>query len=210
MPPNFDLEQPSPHLVCGIDEVGRGPLAGPVVAAAVIFKPGIDMHSHDILTMINDSKKLSAKKRAYICESLPDICDSAIGTASVADIDEHNIFQATFIAMKRAYDKLTTNISISPKMALIDGKFTPSLPCHTLPVIKGDQKSMSIAAASIIAKEYRDGLMAELADTHPYYGWEKNAGYGTKQHLQALQQYGVTPHHRKSFKPIHQLITTNN
>lgn len=206
MPPDFSIERQHSGLVCGIDEVGRGPLAGPVVACAAIIKP--DAFNHPALNLINDSKKISAKKRELICRDIDEIAHYAVGVASVEDIETHNIFQATFIAMKRAYDKLSKQMTAPPQTALIDGKFTPKLGCHCMPVIKGDQKSLSIATASVIAKQYRDTHMAELAEIHPHYGWEKNAGYGTKQHLSAIQTHGITLHHRKNFKPISEVLST--
>lgn len=197
--PNFDFEDAHNGLVCGIDEVGRGPLAGPVVAAAVILKPNARLS--DTLKMINDSKKLSAKLRTAIANELPNIAYIGIGAANVTEIDQHNIYQATFIAMQRAYDALCAK-TVAPSLALIDGNKAPKINCTTQTVVKGDQKSLSIAAASIVAKTHRDALMSKLAETYPQYGWERNAGYGTKMHLDALKQCGATPHHRKSFKPV--------
>ncbi len=204
--PNFTLEDCHLGQVCGIDEVGRGPLAGPVVAAAVILKP--QARTSECLKLINDSKKLSAKKRELINSELQDIALIGIGAANVAEIDEHNIYQATFIAMRRAYEQLCA-ISDAPVMALIDGNKAPQISCSTQTVVKGDQKSFSIAAASIVAKTYRDKLMQELAKTYPSYGWDRNAGYGTKQHLEALKIQGATPHHRKTFKPVYEVLSTS-
>jgi len=204
--PNFDIEQQFEGSVCGIDEVGRGPLAGPVVASAVIIRP--HQRNHPIFKTINDSKKVSAKKRAVIAEALPELAYVGLGSATIEEIDRVNIFQATFIAMQRAYEDLIASCPDKPVMCLIDGKFSPKLPCDSLPIIKGDQKSLSIAAASIIAKEHRDTLMKHLAIEHPHYGWERNAGYGTKQHIEALKSHGITIHHRKSFKPISEVNST--
>lgn len=202
--PNFDIEDRQNGLVCGIDEVGRGPLAGPVVAAALILKP--EARTAAFLNMINDSKKISEKKRTILYRELQNIAYIGIGAANVAEIDQHNIYHATFIAMQRAYKNLC-NGTVRPVMTLVDGNKAPDIPCPTQTVIKGDQKSVTIAAASIIAKTHRDNLMRTLAKTHPEYGWERNAGYGTKQHLEALKRCGATPHHRKTFKPVHEVIS---
>ena len=202
--PNFTFEDEHDGLVCGIDEVGRGPLAGPVVAAAVILKPQARLSPS--LKRINDSKKISAKIRALICKDLSEIAYIGIGSANVEEIDEHNIFHATFIAMQRAYSNLC-EATTPPTLALIDGNKSPKLVCNTKTVIKGDQKSFSIAAASIVAKTHRDALMSQLSQTHPEYGWERNAGYGTKQHIEALKRCGATPHHRKTFKPVSEVLS---
>ena len=206
MQPNFDIEDSFDGPVCGIDEVGRGPLAGPVVACAVILKDSF--LQSPVKTLIRDSKTLTARQRQKICAILPDVCYSAIGSASVEEIDEHNIYHATFIAMQRAHQSLCKTIKdMRIDVALVDGNRTPQLPCQAVPVVKGDAKSFSIAAASILAKEYRDDLMRELSEIHPHYGWERNAGYGTKQHKTALQAHGATEHHRKSFKPVYKVIS---
>lgn len=185
------------NTVCGIDEVGRGPLAGPVVAAAVILPRPLppELSGH-----IRDSKKLTAAKRARIAAAIRRFSVFAIGTACVEEIDRVNILNATMNAMTRAFEGLREKAPCSH--ALIDGNRAPKLPCETLTVVKGDQTSLSIAAASIIAKEYRDDIMRRLAAAHPVYGWDSNAGYGTKIHMEAIKQYGVTEHHRRSFSPI--------
>lgn len=183
--------------VCGIDEAGRGPWAGPVVAAAVIWREGAEIPSS-----LNDSKKLSTNKREALYELITAQAHFGIGEASAQEIDQLNILQATFLAMQRAFDAL----GHLPEMALIDGNHTPKLPCRALPIIKGDSKSPSIAAASILAKVTRDRQMAALADEFPAYGFERHAGYGTKQHSEALANYGITPHHRRSFAPIRKLL----
>ena len=201
--PNFDLEQEIGGIVCGIDEVGRGPLAGPVTASAVILPfdtPAV------ILKDINDSKKVSPKRRAELYDALHDYAQIGIGQASVDEIDEINILQATFLAMQRAVAALGG----TPALALVDGNRAPKLNIETRTVIKGDQKSLSIAAASIIAKHHRDCLMEELAQEYPHYAWESNAGYGTRAHMEGLHEYGVTPHHRKSFRPISELINATS
>tara|TARA_B100001778_G_C18298997_1_gene498942 strand:+ start:59 stop:664 length:606 start_codon:yes stop_codon:yes gene_type:complete len=190
----FDLSYDQP--VAGVDEVGRGPLAGPVVAAAVI----IDINN--IPDGINDSKKISKKRRLELCNEIIKYSIYSIAEASVEEIDQINILQASLIAMKRAIEGL----SKKPKTVLVDGKFKPrtSLPTHA--IIKGDSQSLAIAASSIIAKVYRDNLMSNLSKNYPDYLWEKNAGYGTKEHLLAIKKYGITPIHRKSFKPIYNIL----
>ena len=182
-------------IICGVDEVGRGPLAGPVVAAAVILPPDFP---ESILGKIRDSKKMSEKAREDIYEPLTQNCRYAIAEASVAEIDELNILWATMLAMQRAVAALDTPIDT----ALIDGNRAPKLSCAAETVIKGDDKSYSIAAASIIAKTHRDRFMQKLAVEFPGYGWERNAGYGTSEHLAALTQHGITKWHRTSFAPI--------
>ncbi|WP_171101395.1 ribonuclease HII [Ruegeria sp. HKCCD7255] len=199
--PSFDLEtalRDRGHLrIAGVDEVGRGPLAGPVVAAAVILNPD------DIPEGLNDSKKLTAKRRQALDKALREWAEIAIGEASVAEIDEHNILRASHIAMIRAVEALNP----APDYLLIDGNMIPrGLKIPSRAVVKGDAQSLSIAAASIIAKNWRDQVMVDLAQQHPGYGWDANAGYPTKQHREALQNLGVTPHHRRSFKPVHNIL----
>ncbi len=183
--------------IAGVDEVGRGPLAGPVVAAAVILNP------EDIPEGLNDSKKLTAKRRVAMDAAVRDRAEFAIADASVAEIDEHNILRASHLAMERAVAALDP----PPDYLLIDGNMIPrGLTIPAQAVVKGDAHSVSIAAASIVAKNWRDQLMVDLAQQHPGYGWEKNAGYPSKQHREALQKLGVTPHHRRSFKPVHNIL----
>lgn len=185
----------SGQLVAGVDEVGRGPLAGPVVACALILPPDLTL----LPAGITDSKKLSEKKRDALALELKACCSYALGSASAAEIDGINILQATFLAMRRAIAALP----LQPVHLLIDGPHLPkSLPCPATPVIEGDAKVLSIAAASIIAKVARDTEMKQLALAYPGYGWERNAGYGAPAHLAALQTLGVTPHHRRSFAPV--------
>jgi len=195
--PNFEhelrhIERLAGHIA-GVDEVGRGPLAGPVVAAAVILKPDC------IPDGLDDSKKLTEKKREAL---FPQIMDCAlaigIGEASVDEIDLVNIRQATHLAMARAVSAL----ALTPVFALVDGNDPPALlcPCETL--IGGDGLSVSIAAASIIAKVTRDRLMVKLHEDHPYYAWDRNKGYGTEDHMNGLRLHGCTTHHRKSFAPV--------
>ncbi|HVJ33145.1 MAG TPA: ribonuclease HII [Terriglobia bacterium] len=195
-----------PHLeggriVCGIDEVGRGPLAGPVVACAVIIDPA--KLDPELARRIDDSKKLPIKTRQELHDALCAAVTYGIGQASVAEIDDINILQATFLAMRRAVRKLP----VKPHVALIDGNRPPKLSCKTECLIGGDALSLSIAAASIIAKVVRDKMMWELAKRHTVYGWETNVGYGTEEHLAAIAAHGVTRHHRKSFRPISQSLS---
>jgi len=185
------------HNIAGVDEVGRGPLSGPVVAAAVILQP------RNIPEGIRDSKKLSRARREALFDEIRRNSNWATGTASVAEIDSINILQATFLAMRRAL----ANLAVVPGYALVDGnRLPPGLECPAETLVKGDDRALSIAAASIIAKVTRDRLMAELAHEHPGYGWESNAGYGTPAHLDALKRLGPTPHHRVSFKPVHNIL----
>ena len=182
---------------CGVDEAGRGPWAGPVVAAAVILP-------EDFVTdRIDDSKKLSKKNRDILYENITNNADFGLGFSTVTEIDKLNILQATLLAMKRAVD----NLNNVPVKALIDGNIIPKdLPCVAECIVKGDTKVVSIAAASIIAKVARDRFMTELAQFYPGYGWERNFGYGVKEHQQALKTLGVTSEHRRSFKPIHKML----
>lgn len=183
--------------VCGIDEVGRGPLAGPVVTACA-FIPQEKLR-HPIWKDVTDSKKLSPQKRDYLFEIIKYQCVYAVAEASAEEIDNLNIHHATLLAMKRAYEGMCSQIQVS--LALIDGKFAPSLPCKAQTVIKGDAQSLSIAAASILAKVTRDRHMARLHEEFPHYHWHTNAGYGTPDHLDGIARHGITPHHRKSFAP---------
>ncbi|MBN9886987.1 ribonuclease HII [Salipiger abyssi] len=185
------------RLVAGVDEVGRGPLAGPVVAAAVVLDPAC------IPPGLNDSKKLSAKRRARLAGWLWECAEVGLGHASVEEIDEINILQASLLAMHRAL----TDLPRPPGHVLVDGRFLPpQLTCPATPLIGGDGRSVSVAAASIVAKTWRDRYMRDLAQHHPGYGWETNAGYGSKSHREALRNLGVTPHHRRSFRPVHNIL----
>lgn len=181
--------------VAGLDEVGRGPWAGPVVAAAVMLKGELP---EAIARRIDDSKKLSAATREMLFDSLAPYASIGVGSASVDEIDALNILRATHLAMQRAIEALGT----VPTRAFVDGNSLPALPCPATPVIGGDALVLEIAAASIIAKVTRDRLMASLGTAHPGYGWERNAGYGTAEHRAGLVQFGITPHHRRSFAPI--------
>ncbi|WP_272002194.1 ribonuclease HII [Roseovarius sp. ZX-A-9] len=184
-------------LVAGVDEVGRGPLAGPVTAAAVILDPA------RIPEGLHDSKKLSAKQRAALYTKIAAVAEVSIAHASVEEIDRLNILRASHLAMERAVEGLPRR----PDFALIDGNMIPaglSIPAEA--IVKGDARSVSISAASIMAKICRDCVMWDLAQQWPGYGWETNAGYPSKSHKQALVDLGVTPHHRRSFKPVHNIL----
>jgi ribonuclease HII len=183
--------------IVGVDEVGRGPIAGPVFAAAVVLDP------NHIPMGLNDSKKLSAKKRNLILSEIMKHADVSVGSASEREIEETNILQASHLAMVRAIDGLKS----VPGYILIDGNLVPSsLDIPATALIRGDASSVSIAAASIVAKVKRDLVMCDLGQHFPGYGWEKNAGYPTQQHLSALQDLGITPHHRRTFRPVRNIL----
>lgn len=187
------------NIVAGVDEAGRGPLCGPVVAAAVIF-PSRDI---EIPVVIRDSKKMSAAQRAVAYDWITKNTIWAIGQCSAAEIDELNILWASMRAMERAVAALAR----VPELCLIDGNRVPKN-LQGRAIVKGDAKSLSIAAASIVAKETRDRIMRELAVQFPMYGWDKNAGYPTAEHLSAIQKYGITEHHRKTFGPVKNAIAS--
>ena len=194
--PDFTLERRITGPVAGVDEVGRGPLAGPVYAAAVILDPA------RLPAGLNDSKKMSETRRDKAFDAImTSALAVGIGVASVEEIDRINILAATMLAMRRAVDRL----SVAPVHALIDGNKVPALPCPADAIVKGDSKVLSIAAASIIAKVTRDRVMSELDLAFPGYGWARNKGYGTADHMQALARLGPSVHHRTSFAPIAQL-----
>ena len=193
----FDLIAKGVPVVAGVDEVGRGPLAGPVTAAAVVLDP------ESIPDGLNDSKKLTLKVRERLFDELHEKASVSVAHATVSEIDELNILRASHLAMRRAVEGLPN----PPDFALIDGNMIPDgLTCGAEALVKGDGRSLSIAAASIVAKVVRDRIMVDLAQQHPGYGWEKNAGYPTKLHREALQSLGVTPHHRRSFKTVHNML----
>jgi len=201
MPPDFTAETTARTRglvrICGVDEVGRGPLAGPVTAAAVILDP------ERIPEGLEDSKRLTARRRLALATEIAAVAEVSIAHASVEEIESHNILRASHLAMVRA----VAGLSAPPCHVLIDGNMVPrglDYPNETM--VGGDARSLSIAAASIVAKVARDQLMAELALRHPGYGWERNSGYGTAQHMAALLDLGVTPHHRRGFKPIHNIL----
>lgn len=185
------------HIIAGVDEVGRGPLAGPVTAAAVV------LDASRIPEGLNDSKKLTERRRLALYDVIAASAEVSIAHASVEEIDQLNILRASHLAMVRALEGLPRR----PDMALIDGNMIPrglTIPART--IIKGDALSLSISAASIMAKICRDYVMRDLAQHYPGYGWETNAGYPSKSHKSALQNLGVTPHHRRSFKPVHNIL----
>jgi ribonuclease HII len=183
--------------VAGVDEVGRGPLAGPVTAAAVILDPA------RIPQGLGDSKALSATKRERLYAEIMGSAQVSVAHATVEEIDALNILRASHLAMERA----VAGLGAPPAHVLVDGNLIPAgLKGRAEAIVKGDAKSLSIAAASIIAKVTRDRIMVDLAQQHPGYGWEINAGYPTKQHLEALLNLGVTPWHRRSFRPVHNIL----
>ena len=196
--PDLRMEKEIGGTVAGVDEVGRGPWAGPVVAAAVVLRPDTPLDG------IADSKKLSPARRQALAARLHETADVSIAAASVEEIDSLNILEATGLAMIRA----VTGLSVAPDHVLIDGNRIPK-DCRwpATAVIGGDGRSASIAAASICAKVYRDDLMARLDATYPGYGWARNAGYGTREHREALNRLGPCPEHRKSFRPIREILT---
>ena len=198
--PDLSLEDAAGGRVAGVDEAGRGPWAGPVVAAAVVFGAGGPPEA--LRAAITDSKLLKAESRAALQPAILACADAAVGIASVAEIDAMNILQASLLAMRRAVVRL----SRPPDLALVDGNRAPLLPCAARTVVGGDRASLSIAAASIVAKVARDRLMARLALEHPGYGWERNAGYGTAEHQAGLARLGVTTHHRRSFRPVRERL----
>lgn len=199
--PDFSLEMARGGIIAGVDEAGRGPLCGPVVAAAVIF-PNTDV---DIPVVIRDSKQMTAKQRAVAYDWITQNCIWATGQCGPAEIDELNILWASMRAMERAVAGLTAK----PDFCLIDGNRVPKNLVGES-VVRGDAKSMSIAAASIIAKETRDKIMHELAKKYPEYDWDKNAGYPTQSHLQAIDKYGINEQYRKSYGPVKERIKNEN
>lgn len=198
--PDFTHERMWTGPVAGIDEVGRGPLAGPVVACAAIVDA--DRLDPAVLLALDDSKKLPAARRAALYAHLVEATDHALGMATVEEIDTINILQASLLAMRRAMAGLRT----TPVAALIDGNQDAGLDVESMTIVGGDSRSASIAAASIIAKVTRDRMMADLAGAFPPYGWERNAGYGVTAHRVAIETHGVTIHHRRSFAPIARLL----
>ncbi|MBR2274403.1 MAG: ribonuclease HII [Alphaproteobacteria bacterium] len=204
--PDFELEDGFKGCVAGVDEAGRGPWVGPVVAGCAVFLT----HNVDarLLANLDDSKKLSKKKREMLYDLLQQEAKCGhmllgIGIASAKEIDEINILNASFLAMKRAVEQS----GAKPELVLIDGNRVPkNFGCKVQAVVKGDARSYSISAGSILAKVYRDRLMAQMALQYPGYGFEKNAGYGTKAHIEGLQKFGVTPQHRRSYMPVKAFI----
>ena len=196
--PDFSLETAlGVTRVAGVDEAGRGPLAGPVVAAAVVLDRA------QVPIGLNDSKKLSPARRAFLFDALQKTAETSLGWASVEEIDRFNIRNATFLAMQRALNGLYP----LPTHALIDGNAVPpDIPCAASAVVKGDARCLSIAAASIMAKVARDQAMDVLAKDFPDYGWDTNKGYPTTAHRAVLQHLGPTPHHRRSFAPVRNML----
>ena len=184
-------------ITAGVDEVGRGSLAGPVVSAAVILKKSIN------LKLLKDSKKITFKKREEISEHIKNNSYFSIGIASVEEILNLNILQASLLAMKRAIERL----AVKPGLTLIDGNFAPKGLKNYKTIINGDEKIKVISAASIVAKVYRDTFMIKLSEKFSNYAWERNFGYGTKAHLDGLKKFGITTHHRKGFKPIYKMLS---
>ncbi|WP_299553587.1 ribonuclease HII [uncultured Tateyamaria sp.] len=195
--PDFEFEARIGGRVAGVDEVGRGPLAGPVTAAAVVLDP------RAIPEGLDDSKKLSVRKREAVLDAILGSADVSVAHASVREIEELNILRASHLAMERA----VAGLRLRPDHALIDGTMLPlGLSVPATPIVRGDARSLSIAAASIVAKICRDRIMVDLAQQHPGYGWETNMGYPAKNHRLALENLGVTPHHRRTFKPVHNIL----
>jgi ribonuclease HII len=194
--PTYEIEDQFPGIVAGVDEAGRGPWAGPVVAAAVILDRATAPDG------LRDSKTLTEKRRRALAADLWKTAKIGVGVASVEEIDQMNILAASLLAMTRA----VANLSVRPSIALVDGNIKPKLNCRAYTVVDGDAKSVSIAAASIIAKTTRDRMMTELHRDFPHYAWNSNKGYAAPAHREALQKFGVTPHHRRSFSPIHNML----
>lgn len=202
--PDFEIEKNcGKKIIAGVDEAGRGPLCGPVVAGAVVFLK----YEFDDMPLITDSKKMSEHQREIAYDWItnnPDIL-WGVGQCSAKEIDEINILQASLLAMTRAVNEL----KIKPEYCLIDGNKMPK-DLMGQPVVKGDATSLSIAAASIIAKQTRDKIMRDLAKQYPQYSWDKNAGYPTQEHLQAIDKYGINEHYRKTYRPVKERILKND
>jgi ribonuclease HII len=196
MKATFELEAIELELnggpIAGVDEAGRGPLAGPVVAAAVVLDPAF------IPDGIADSKALDAKSRQSVYQAIVATAQVGIGVAGVDRIDSDNILNASLWAMAQAVARLDRR----PRLVLVDGNKVPNVECSTRAIVQGDAKCLSIAAASIVAKVVRDAMMAELAHDYPHYGFDRHKGYGTREHHEAIARHGVTPHHRRSFRPV--------
>lgn len=202
--PDFDIEKKSEYkIIAGVDEAGRGPLCGPVVAGAVIFLK----YDFDDMPIIRDSKQMTEKQRDIAYDWIVNNKDIvwAVGQCSACEIDELNILRASLTAMERAVDAL----KIKPEYCLVDGNKMPDK-INGVAVVKGDAKSLSIAAASVLAKVTRDRIMHELAGQFPQYAWDKNAGYPTQQHLQAIEKYGINEHYRKTYGPVKKVIENEN
>jgi len=200
--PHWKLERSVEGIVIGVDEAGCAPLAGPVVAAAVVLDRKIPRR---LARRIDDSKKLPAEEREEIFARLPDHAQIGVGQASVEEIEQINILRAAQLAMRRAVDSL----GVTPALIIVDGNRLPGFSFPTKCVVGGDGISLSIAAASIVAKVTRDREMKSLAESFPGYGWETNVGYPTPEHRAALQRLGLTPHHRRTFRAVYEVIATN-
>lgn len=196
--PDRKLEKALGALVCGVDEAGRGPLAGPVVAAAVILPARLP---RGLSAGIDDSKKFARERREALYAAIVECCSIGVGEASVGEIDRLNIFRAAMLAMQRAVAALPA----APEHAIVDGNHAPTFACAATAVVAGDARCLSVAAASIVAKVTRDRFMIARAAEYPGYGWEKNMGYGTAEHLAGLKRLGPTPLHRAHFAPVAQL-----
>lgn len=195
------LEKSFDGICCGIDEAGRAPLAGPVTAACVYIPK--EHYRKRFWSKVTDSKKLPLETREDLFPKIQKFSCFGIAHSLVEEIDEINIHHATLLAMMRAYNAMCDNFDIKPEQALIDGKFCPrDMSCETMAVIGGDGTSLSIAAASILAKVERDRLMKKLHNNFPVYGWNRNVGYPTPEHRAAINDHGVTSHHRKTFQPV--------
>ena len=191
--------------VCGVDEAGRGPLVGAVVAGAVVLDPNNPIEG------LKDSKKLTAARREYLYEQIMSNAKAwGVGEASPAEIDEINILQATMLAMRRAIEDLATRLGAWPDKALIDGNRCPELPIDAEDIVKGDAKEPAISAASIVAKVTRDRQMMSLHEQHPEYGFAQHMGYPTEAHFAALKQYGACDQHRRSFSPVRKVLELQN
>jgi ribonuclease HII len=200
--PHWKLERSVEGIVIGVDEAGCAPLAGPVVAAAVVLDRKIPRR---LARRIDDSKKLPAEEREEIFARLPDHAQIGVGQASVEEIEQINILRAAQLAMRRAVDSL----GVTPALIIVDGNRLPGFSFPTRCVVGGDGISLSIAAASIVAKVTRDREMKSLAESFPGYGWEHNVGYPTPEHRAAIQRLGLTPHHRRTFRAVYEVIATN-
>ena len=199
--PDFAIERRCEGVVCGVDEAGRGPLAGPVVAAAVIIDR---RHFRGVLReRLDDSKLMTREARDLCYRRLCRCARIGVGAASVREIDRVNILRASLLAMARAVAAL----GVTPDLALVDGNVAPALPCLVKTVVGGDGQSVSIAAASVVAKVTRDRIMRALGSRHPGYGWETNVGYATPEHGQAIRRLGINAHHRRSFEPVRLALT---
>jgi ribonuclease HII len=203
--PGWKLEKSVEGIVVGVDEVGCAPLAGPVVAAAVVLDRKIPRR---LARRIDDSKKVPAEEREEIFARLPDHAQIGVGEASVDEIEQLNILRAAQLAMRRAVDMLGS-IGVTPALIIVDGNRLPGFGFPTQCVVGGDGISLSIAAASIVAKVTRDRQMRMLAEAFPGYGWERNVGYPTAEHRAAIQRLGLTPHHRRTFRAVSEVLATN-